>query len=192
MLFRSASLTHKDYCILNKQYTKEEYEKLVPKIIEHMQKTGEWGEYFPTNISPFCYNETIANEYFPLTKEQAIELGGQWYKEKQEATYFGEDYRIPEDIREVHDDICQKVLRCEVTGRHYKIIPQELKFYRKMKLPIPRRCPDQRHMERLKLHNPYKLWARKCAKCAADIQTSYSPDRPEIVYCEQCYNAEVV
>jgi len=30
------------YCILNKQYSKEEYEELVPKIIEHMQKTGEW------------------------------------------------------------------------------------------------------------------------------------------------------
>jgi hypothetical protein len=99
--FGCVSLKNKEYCILNKQYTKEEYEKLVPKIIEHMNKmpyisknqnakikmqndnskckinenteTREivyrYGEFFPPELSPFCYNETIAQEYFPLTKE---------------------------------------------------------------------------------------------------------------------------
>ena len=31
-------LKQKKYCILNKQYTKEEYEKLVPKIKKHMNE----------------------------------------------------------------------------------------------------------------------------------------------------------
>jgi hypothetical protein len=53
------------HCILNKQYTKEEYEKLVPKLIEHMTKTGEWGEFYPADLSPFKYEETVANLYFP-------------------------------------------------------------------------------------------------------------------------------
>ncbi|MBI5079323.1 hypothetical protein HZB06_01440, partial [Candidatus Wolfebacteria bacterium] len=35
-LFACVGLRNKQYCILNKQYTKEEYEKLVPQIIEHM------------------------------------------------------------------------------------------------------------------------------------------------------------
>jgi hypothetical protein len=35
-------LHDKSYCILNKQYTKEEYEELVPKIIEKMMKDDEW------------------------------------------------------------------------------------------------------------------------------------------------------
>ncbi|MBU0577530.1 hypothetical protein KKF73_03110, partial [Patescibacteria group bacterium] len=35
--FGCASLHKGNYCILNKQYSKEEYEKLVPKIIEHMK-----------------------------------------------------------------------------------------------------------------------------------------------------------
>ncbi len=186
-LFGCVGLKHKKYCIFNKQYTKEEYEILVPKIIEHMQRTGEWGEYFPYAISPYGYNETIAQEYFPLTKEQVLKLGGHWYEDKTEAKYHGEKVMLPEDIGEVNDDICAKVLTCEVTQRHYKIIPQELKFYRKMKLPIPRRCPDQRHLDRLALSNPHKLWARKCAKCQSSIQTSYAPNRPEIIYCEKCY-----
>lgn len=41
-LFACVGLNNKQYCILNKQYTKEEYEALVPRIIEHMMKTGEW------------------------------------------------------------------------------------------------------------------------------------------------------
>jgi len=53
------------HCILNKQYTKEEYEKLVPKLIAHMTETGEWGEFFPAELSPFKYEETTANLYFP-------------------------------------------------------------------------------------------------------------------------------
>lgn len=40
-IFGCIGLRNKQYCIFNKQYTKEEYEKLVPKIIEHMQKNGE-------------------------------------------------------------------------------------------------------------------------------------------------------
>ena len=34
--FGCVGFKHKQYCILNKQYTKEEYEKLVQKIIKQM------------------------------------------------------------------------------------------------------------------------------------------------------------
>ncbi|MBI4059569.1 hypothetical protein HY406_00725, partial [Candidatus Giovannonibacteria bacterium] len=63
-LFACIGLRNKSYCILNKQYTKEEYEKLVPKIIEHMNqmpyidKKGrvyKYGEFFPPELSPFSY-----------------------------------------------------------------------------------------------------------------------------------------
>jgi hypothetical protein len=57
---------------LNRQYTKEEYELLVPKIIEKMMSDGEWGEFFPAILSPFGYNETVAQEYFPLTREELL------------------------------------------------------------------------------------------------------------------------
>ena len=36
-IFGCVGLKKKQYCILNKQYSKEEYETLIPKIIEHMQ-----------------------------------------------------------------------------------------------------------------------------------------------------------
>jgi len=44
----------------------------------------------------------------------------------------------------------------------------------------------------MKLRNPRKLYDRKCDKCSIDIKTTYSPERPEIVYCEECYNKEII
>ena len=61
------------------QYSKEDYEHLMPKIVEHMRKTGEWGEHFNPGLSYMGYNETVAQEQIPLTKEQATEGGWIWH-----------------------------------------------------------------------------------------------------------------
>ena len=185
--FGCTGLKGKKYCILNKQYTAEEYPKMVARIIEHMQKTGEWGEFLDYKLSMFGYNETVAQEYYPLSKEQALAQGMNWYDkpvERLEGTVISQ---IPEDIRTVGDDILEKVLTGEVLGRQYKIISQELKFYRNMKVPLPRRHPDIRHADRVALHNPYVLFDRSCSKCNKAIQTTYSEDLAKIVYCEKCY-----
>jgi hypothetical protein len=76
--FGCVSLRRGEYCILNKQYTKDEYEKMLPKIVEHMKSTGEWGEFFPISMSPFAYNETTAAQYLPLSKEEVLERGLKW------------------------------------------------------------------------------------------------------------------
>ncbi len=208
--FACIGLRSKQYCILNKQYTKEEYEELVPKIIQHMNdmpyvdtkgRIYKYGEFFPPELSPFSYNETIAQEYFPLTKEEALKQGYKW-KEKEERNYQidikTED--IPNDIKEVDDSIINKIIECEHKGtcneqctEAFKIIPDELSFYKRMNLPIPHLCPNCRHYNRLKQRNPLKLWHRKCMKenCTNEFETSYAPDRLEIVYCEKCYNQEV-
>lgn len=191
-VFGCISLKRKQYCIFNKQYTKEEYEALMPKIIEHMRKTEEWGEYLHPSLSYMGYNETVAAETSPLSKEDVLKRGWQWYdeQEKKEA-YMGPAVLIPETIAEVPDSICEEILTCSTTGKPFKIIPQELKFYRAMGLPLPNLCPDQRHKDRMALRNPRKLWSRRCGKCGKGIQTTYSPERPEKVYCEECYLQEV-
>ena len=239
-LFGCTGLRNKQYCILNRQYTKEEYESLVPKIIKHMNsmpyvdKKGrvyKYGEFFPSELSPFSYNETIAQEYFPLTKEQAIEQGYSW-KDPEPRNYEIQikNNQIPDHIKDVTDDIINKVIECahnigtsdvpkcnEQCTEAFKIIPQELAFYRKMSIPLPRLCPNCRHYQRIKQRNPLKLWPRRCEcegqkskdkgpnqytntathihgehPCPNEFETSYAPERPEIVYCEACYNSEVV
>jgi nicotinate-nucleotide pyrophosphorylase (carboxylating) len=108
---------------------------------------------------------------------------------------------IPDDIKDINEDITNKIIECAHSGEcnhqcteAFKIIPEELSFYKRMNLPIPRLCPNCRHYERLLQRNPMKLWHRKCMKpgCTNEFETSYSPDRPEIVYCENCYQQEII
>lgn len=188
--FGCIGLRNKQYCILNTQYTKDEYEQFVPQIIERMKKDGERGEFLFGKYSTSAYNETIAHEYFPLTKAQAI---SRWYKWLDDADIksIPQTYDIPDDIHQVTDEILQQVLQCPISKKNFKIIPQELAFYRKMQLPIPRLHPDIRHKQRLNARNPRRLWDRKCMKCWAAIQTAYAPERKEKVYCEACYNKEL-
>lgn len=189
--FGCFGLKSQEYCIFNKKYAKEEYEKLVPQLITKMKSDNEWGEFFPADFSPFAYNEPIVFEYFPLTKKEVEIKGWRWKDKKEDKSEKISDYKIPDDIKSVTDDICEKVLICEKTGKQYKIIPQELKFLCEHDLPIPRMCWEERHKERMKLRNPRKLHERKCDKCASSIKTTYSSDLPEKVYCENCYLKEV-
>ncbi len=188
--FGCVSLKNKQFCIFNKQYSKEEYSKLRDQVIKYMKQTNEWGEFFPSELSPFAYNETMAMEYFPLEKEQVISQGYRW-KLEDKKDYQEQTYEIPDDIAEVEDDIAKEILVCEECRKNYKITPQELAFYREHNLPIPRNCFFCRHKKRMALKNPRNLWSRKCDKCQSDIQTTYSPDRPEKVYCEPCYLSDV-
>lgn len=172
--FGCVGLKHSQYCILNKQYTKEEYEKMVAKIIKYMIGTGEWGEFFPASVSTFAYNESVASEYYPMSKEEVLKNGFKW-KEMDGAENTG----------------ATDAVKCEVTGKPFRIIPQEKEMYEKFALPLPKRSPKQRHIDRIAMRNPMKLWRRKCSKCGELVETSFEPERKEIIFCEKCYREEV-
>jgi hypothetical protein len=96
--FGCVGLRNKEYCILNRQYSKEEYESMLPKIIEHMKnmpyvdvrgRVYSYGEFFPPEIARFSYNESVAQEFFPLTKEQA-ELAGYFWRTIEKSKYIPE------------------------------------------------------------------------------------------------------
>ena len=203
-LFGCVGLRSKEYCILNKKYSKEEYSELVSKIKQEMEnnpyvdKQGlsySYGEFFPSELSSFLYNESTAQEYYPLNKKGAKNIGFEWRDEEIRSYNITiENDKIPDNINDVDDSIIEEVIACmhkqnciHQCTQAFKIIPNELQFYHKMQIPLPNLCPNCRHFERLARRNPMKLWLRNCAKCKKEIMSSYSPDRPEIVYCEKCY-----
>lgn len=193
-LFWCLWLKNKEYCILNKQYTKEEYEKLVPKIIWHMLDKWEWWEFFPSSISPFWYNETAAMEQFPMTREDVLKHDFNWSDYEHPLPKVDKIIHasmLPNDISKIPDDILNWAIECEVTKKPFRIVRQELEFYRKNDLPIPKRHPNQRHLDRVKLTNPKKIFDRTCDKCRKDIKTVYNPKDKKVVYCEECYNKEI-
>ncbi|HLP86449.1 MAG TPA: hypothetical protein VK153_01065 [Candidatus Paceibacterota bacterium] len=209
-LFGCIGVRKGEYCILNKKYTKEEYEKLIPRIIKHMNdmpyvdKNGciyKYGEFFPSELSPFTYNETIAQEYFPKSKEEIIEQGYTYRKplsRDYQTTIKSND--LPDHIKDTDESILDEIIACPNNGNEltlcteaYRITKDELAFLKNHNIALPRFCPNCRHYERLHKRNPLKLWHRKCMHegCQNEFETSYAPERPEIVYCEQCYQKEV-
>ncbi|TSA44467.1 hypothetical protein D4R51_03765 [bacterium] len=215
-LFGCVGLRKAEYFIFNKQYTPEEYAVLKEKIIAHMKETGEYGEFFPPALSPFGYNETQGQFYMPMDRANAMARGFNWQDEipitKGKETVFPE--QIPDDIKDVSEKIINEALRCTSCGRNYNIVAEELVFYKKFNIPIPRLCTSCRYVRRINLRPPRKLWHRKCqcvggasesgvykntvkhphdtGHCPNEFETPYSLDRSEIVYCEQCYNSEIV
>ncbi|OGZ83739.1 MAG: hypothetical protein A2401_00165 [Candidatus Staskawiczbacteria bacterium RIFOXYC1_FULL_38_18] len=198
-LFGCVGIRNSEYCILNKQYTKEEYLDLVEKIKKQMMdvpyvdlKKNEYryGEFFPAEFSPWAYNETSAYEFFPISKEEVVNRGFVW-RDDDSRGYESATVSVPDDIKDVTDEILSGILKCDICGKNYKLIKMELEFYRRMNVLIPRQCPLCRDRARIGQLNPIKIFLRNCAKCNKEIETSYAPDRPEIVYCEQCYQQEV-
>jgi hypothetical protein len=159
-----------------------------------MRKTGEWGEFFPIEDSPFAYNETIAADEFPLSREEIKKNGWKWeeiHDETPKVSRVIPAMKLPDAISAIPDDITNWVIQCETTGRPFRIIRQELEFYRRMGLPVPRLHPEERYRQRVAKRNPHQLWKRNCAKCRKPTETTYAPERPEIVECEECYLKEV-
>ena len=209
--FGCVGLSKKQYCIFNKQYSKEEYFDLKDKITKHMNempysdslgRVYTYGEFFPTEFSPLAYNESLAQDYVPLNRDQAKEKGFLWREPNtREFQTTMQDTDLPDSINDVSDDILKEIIACETCKRAYRIISAELQFYKRIGLPLPHKCHNCRFLDRFKFINPPKLYHRACmcnktnhthqGKCEIEFETSYAPDQPEIVYCEKCYQQEV-
>ncbi len=189
--------SHEEYCVLNKQYSREEYELLVSKIIENMggafivdrlsnmegnshesknmsindKRTtiNEYGEFFPSSLSLFAYNESVAQEYHPLSEAEALQQGFVWKKS------------------ELNQNQSSECLTCKVCSKLYRILAPEELLYKEMGMNIPMCCPNCRYEERSRKRNSRQMFERSCAKCQKNIQSSYSLNQVEKVYCEACY-----
>ena len=186
-LFGCVGLKNQKFVILNKQYSETDYFKMKNEIIKHMsggKQTREYGEFFPIKYSPFAYNESVAQEYFRLNKTEVLRKRWYWRDEVvQQKQTIG------------------NFLTCQSCQQFYRLIPQEIKFYQQISVKAPKYCPDCRHLQRMRLRNSRQLWHRQCmctqpdhnhnGRCATEFETTYSPDRKELIYCEQCYNKEI-
>lgn len=224
-------LRNKEYCIFNKQYTKKEYNKLVPEIIKKMEEEWFWGAFFPTEFSPFPYNDTIANYYYPIEKVVYLDENKNVLKQEindenwegivyvlesdkfiSEAILdFGweekikikwrtkeNEINIPEwieilksenlpEIFEVEDSILNKVIICEQSKRPFRLIKQELEFYKKYNIPLPRLHPDVRFKNRLAKRAKFDLFLRDCSVCGKEVLSAWNK---ESIICEECYDKE--
>jgi hypothetical protein len=157
-------IKNKSFCILNKQYSKEERFELANKIFQQMDSDWILWDYFPWYLNPFYFNDTAAyliddsftkeevekewylwrdeeiNVDIPewLDKVKTTELNNfQWFNEKGE--------------RQINPEILKKVIVDE-KWNSYRIIKMEYDFLMKHWLPLP----ELHWLERIKLGFKFK------------------------------------
>jgi len=156
-------LKNKEYCILNKQYSKEEREKKADEIFSQMDQDGSLGEFFPATINPFYFNDTIACLIdTSFTKEEITKL---WYLRRDEpvkvdipagaeVVKVGEldDYEGFDTAwnRSINPDILKKII-VDDQWNYYRIVKMEYDFLVKHGLPLPRKHRLDRMKENFKL-----------------------------------------
>lgn len=206
--FGCVGLKKAQYCILNKQYSREEYFYLRSKIVDHMNTLPyvssdgliyKYGEFFPPEFSPLSHEQSSAWDYFLANNYQSIPNS---YNVEIPSS------SLPEKVSEIDDSIVDKVIECKDKQKcihrcvgAFKITQTELQFYKRFNIPLPRTCSNCRFYTRMeKLNSPIlrdevcmceKTTHQHKNKCLVEFKTNYPLNNPQILYCEDCYKQEL-
>jgi hypothetical protein len=187
--FGSISIRNGSYCILNKQYSRDEYFPLVEKIKTQMRSTGEYGKFFPAELCPYAYNESDGALFFPIERSEAEQLGFHWSEQDgpiQDVAHA----ELPKQIEQAGDEILGQAFVCTRTGKPYRILQKELELLRSIRVALPRISP----FARLQLAGTFLQWqplrTENCAQCGTSCTTSVDSRRK--ILCENCYQELVV
>lgn len=186
--FGCVALRNKEYCVLNRQYSKQEYLELLPRIVAHMRSTGEYGEFFPLSESPIPYNNSQAQRYFPLEKEEAEKQRLAWYEREQErGAKVVQAADLPDALPKNDAPI---VVASAKSGKAFRISTAEIQRYRMFNVPLPRTNYDERMEERAKLMGGLTLFSRECARSGKEITTSHGGDAVFPVWDREIFEQE--
>ncbi|MDR3519320.1 MAG: hypothetical protein P4L63_00310 [Candidatus Pacebacteria bacterium] len=191
--FGCVGLKKKKYCILNKQYSKEEYEKLKSKIVADMEKRGEYGKFLPYSMGICGYNLSTATVYFPeVTKEEIINKGGYWSEEDLSSQDGISSLELPDSILDTKPEISNQPLICPETKYRFNISTAEYEFHQRKNFALPRIHFDLRTLKKTRKTVVLKGYPYKCFYCKKDIMAYYPPEwNYQNISCEECYKQNI-
>ena len=191
-LFGCVGMRRKQYCIFNKQYSKDDYLILKEKVIEHMKNTGEWGEFFPTTISPFPYNDTMAYDLCPLEREEILRRGWRLRPAEDSSKVASKPAEtLPAYSSETDESICSQTFGCAACGRGFRLQKTELGLLQKLQVPIPHTCYECRYLKRIAHIGSIDFGPETCSGCGGQAVTCCVPDNAGRVFCDACYLQEL-
>lgn len=192
-LFGCVGLRRKKFHILNKKYEEKKYFEMVEQIIEHMKKTGEYGKFFPPSFSPFAYNESLAQQYYPLTKNEAVTQGWKW-KDETDIAGLSEIQSPPDFIENLNEEDSEKIFSCANCKKKFRLTKEEIRFCKKQDIAAPNHCFKCRHYDRAIVRDTRKLQEILCGKCGQKIVTTTTNNKQnetEEIFCEKCFQNEI-
>ncbi|HBR80908.1 MAG: hypothetical protein UX09_C0015G0010 [Candidatus Uhrbacteria bacterium GW2011_GWE2_45_35] len=191
--FACVNLFRKKFCVLNKQYTEEEYWSLVDKLKCKMLEDGEYGRFFPAKTSP-CGFQFSGGEIYRGFSEAELELfqvprldpaRGQLLSPAPNSQLTVAD--IPNHLDEADKIVNQPIFDPEI-NRLYSITKPELEIYKNKKWPLPRQHFITRLKNLIRFSNSPEAMKYNCDFCKKDIVTyknfTFSERK---VFCQECY-----
>ena len=191
--FGCIGLKKKKYCILNKQYSKGDYDRLKEKIISDMEKRGEYGKFLPYSMGICGYNLSTAVVYFPeVQKEDILNKGGYWSEEDLSQSDGIPSFELPDSILDTKSDISSQALICPKTKYKFNISATEYDFHKRKQFALPRFHSDLRTLEKTRKTTVLKAFPYKCFYCGNDITAYYPPEwNYRKISCEECYKQNI-
>ncbi|MFA5791535.1 MAG: hypothetical protein WC884_00675 [Candidatus Paceibacterota bacterium] len=191
--FACIGLRKKKYCILNKQYTKEEYENLKSRIISDMEKRGEYGKFLPYNMGLCEYNLSTAILYFPdVKKDEIIKHGGYWSEEDLSSQNGISSLKLPDSIMDTEKSVSLQALICPESHSRFNISLAEYEFHKRKNFSLPRIHFDLRMLKKSRKTAVLKGYPYKCFYCKKDIEAYYPYEWGyEKIACEECYKQNI-
>lgn len=187
--FGCIGLRNKSYCILNRQYTKEDYFEQIEKIKQKMIEDGTYGQFLPYSMSLCDYTHSTGMIYIDNPNKELIKkLGGYWIDEKHTIIEGSTVDEMPDSIFEVDESICTKGFICPKTGWRFNIAKEELAFLKRKKVALPREHFDIRTKKRMEKLSICKSEKYLCIYCQKGVD-GYYPHKwgYKNISCEECY-----
>ncbi len=138
-------LKNRQFCILNKQYSKEDWYATVWEIFIQMENDWVLGQFFSAKINPFCYNDSAAILFHELDKQTATKQWFLWRDDPIKAQISGN--AISAHNGDFDESICDKIIK-DIDGNMYTIQKWEYSFLQKHELPLP----EKHRLSRIKMH----------------------------------------
>lgn len=140
--FGCVGLRRGSYSILNRQYSKADYQEFTDRIRTQMRVQGEYGQFFPRRISPYAFNSSEASDFLPLSEPEARRRGFRW--DPDEPTTNGSAPQIPDRLSEFTDHDLTQSFCCAASKRPFRVQAQELNFHRRMGIALSPYAPLER------------------------------------------------
>ena len=155
-------LKNKEYCIFNKQYTKEERYAKVDEIFSEMEREWTLWSFFPWSINPFYFNDTAAHLLEPsigrdevtwlwyLWRDEPIRVDIPDWMETVKASEL-EQFEWYKDGTWMIDPLILKKVIIDPEWNSYRVVKLEYDFLVKHGLPLPRKHWLERMKENFKI-----------------------------------------
>lgn len=196
--FGCVGLRNKKFCIFNKQYSEEEYWIKLDEIKCAMLDRGEYGDFFPQDLSPSATQFSHSTMYFDLTTEEIKALGAP-ILDPDKGVVLAPKKTVEEparNVQDVPDCLAQvdpatwvsKPFIDQALNRRWSVVPKEFAFYQSHNLPFPEEHYSSRLRKQILLMNLPEYQTSTCVVCQKSIRVAKNKTFPHRrLHCMDCY-----